>query len=439
MRAFRTAFVTFGLLVGLPLGCLLLYWTMMLKGITDKTEPTPLAVSVAQLAEKGAPANLHVTVTDLAFGRPVVESGQEGWVCVWLPVQPAAAPEGAPRPAIFFRADVHDQAALDQLRKHPPAEVLVASGLPRDSRWRVKAGRALADAYPGLDMDKAMFLAAPRLSVLGQPIELSDPRVHDVTYASVAAWTGGGLLLIGLVSLYLLVRGLRAKADERPAGPDAEAKRVLLRAERPESLHAARTGAVLAAAAGYGLLTGGLCGGVVLLAAVAVKAQSEGNPLAAVVAAFLVVPALYVALAVGRAFLRRCRWPTDIALCPSGLRWRRGRRHQAFLWSEVEEVRRDIKVIRRVTRTGLIGAYAELKNPTPPIIIDSVLITLATGESLTLTPNTVTDYKRLAETAPVLWKDDTLGRENSGVMDQWLKALPEAARSRQNQGDANYY
>jgi hypothetical protein len=424
MRFLRLLFIALGLMVGLPLGGLLLYATVELRTVAQKTQPTPQGLAAVELAAKGAPENLYVELTGFMFGEPIIEKNKEGWEFAWLPVEPALEPEEALKHVIFLRANVRDQAALDRFRKQTRFEALVTTGLPKSSRWRAKSSSALRKAYPDLDMSQAVFLAEPRLMLLGYAVELSDPRLHDPTYESIGAWSGGALLLFGLVSVYWLIRGRRAPQDATASEPDAAARRAQLETERPESVHTARASGVFGGILGYGVLAGILLFGLFLVTAAAFLAQRQGKPHIAVMLALLDLPVFLGAQAAWRACRRMRRWPTDIALCPSGVRWRQGRQRRVILWAEVAEIQREIKVIPRFRQTGLLGAMNELNNPTPPLIRDTLQITLLSGESYRMTPDLVSNYNKFAEAAKSLWKDDVLRRDNAGVTDAWLKSLP---------------
>jgi hypothetical protein len=395
--------------------------TIELKGVAQKTKPTAEPLSAAQLVEKGAPDNLHVTLTDFTFGKPVIEKTEAG-LNAWLPVQPASPPE-APKYTIFFHANVPDQAALDKFLKQSRCEALITSRLPSKSRWRIKAGPALRTAYPELDMSKVLFLAEPRLSLLGHAVALSDPRLYDPMYESLGAWGGAALFLFGLISLNFLMKRGRTESDTGLDAAEAEALRAQLETERPESCHTARGSGIVQGVILYGILSGILIFGVLLLAGAAALHQSEDKPRYAVLVTFINLPVFLLARAAVRAFLRMFRWPTDIALCPTGLRWRQGRKRRAILWAEVAEVDRQVKLIPRVNQTGLIGAFAQLNNPTPPIVKDTLLITLHSGESYRMSPALVTNYANFAESAVTLWKEDVLRRQNAGVTNAWLKSL----------------
>jgi hypothetical protein len=449
MRVLRILQIIFGLTVGLPLGCMVLYTTIQLNQVTQKTKPTPQVLSAAQLVAKGALDNLHVELTGFIFGKPVIETDKEGWVCVWLPVEPDpkapdAKPQEAPKAAdaaqeetakraLFFRAEVRDQAALDELLKQPRLKALATTPLPKGNRWRVKCSATLRKAYPDLDLSHVLFLAEPRLSLLDQSVELSDPQLYDASYEAIGAWGGMVLLLFAFLSFYLIVYRRRAVAVGA-ATPDTESHRAQLEMERPESVHQAQTSGIIRGVLWYGFLAVIMIPAVVFLAVAAVRAQTQGKPLIAVNLTFLALPLFFGVRASLRTCVRRLRWPTDIAVCPSGLRWRQGGKHRTILWTEVTEVLRVIKEVPRMHQTGLVGALQQLNNPLPPIIVDTVRLTLDSGESFLMSPTVITNYPRFAETTSTLWKEDGLRSESAGITDAWLKSLRKQARNPEKKG-----
>jgi hypothetical protein len=423
MRVLRILFLVLAFTVGLPVGGLLFYWSMEFKAVAQRTKETPDRVPAAQLADKGVPDNLYVDVTDFTFGTPVVETSKQGWAYVWLPVEPATESEKEPPYTIFLRVNVQDQVALDRFVKRGRCGALIATGLPKSSKWRIGCGAALQKAYPEQDWSKAMLLAEPRLKLFDYPVELSDPRLHDPEYESAAVWGGGALVLFGLASLYFLMKGKKQPGGAAVPALEAETLRAQLQTERPESVHRARLSGVAQRAVGYLVLVGVLVLGLLAATGSALLAQNRGQSHAAVILVFVAVVALLPVRAAFRAFLRMFRFPTDIAVCPGGVRWRQGSRQRAILWSEVAEVRRDIKVIQRFQGTGIVGAMRALNNPAPPLIKDTVRIELETGEAYVLGPDMVTSYPQLAETAPRLWKEDGLRSEAAPTTAAWLQAL----------------
>jgi hypothetical protein len=426
MRALRVFFSLLGLVVALPLGGAVLYATIQLKMVAERTQATPRRLPAAQLAQKGVPDNLFVEVTDFRFGKPVIEQTKEGWDGAWLPVEPTTMAAGPAKHALFFRANVRNQAALDLVLKRSPLEALVTTPLPKGCQWRVKSGPALRKAYSKEVTSQALFLAEPRLALLGQSVAVSDPRLHDPEYESLGAWGGGGLILFAFLCLYLMVKRGRAAGQSGgyAADADAETQRTQLQTERPDSVHAARGLGVFRRVSLYGLLAGVLGVGAVLAIGAVFVAQSQGKPLIAVLFTFAAIPTFLGAWVAFRAAGRMLRWPTDIALCPTGVRWRQGRKRRAILWAEVADIDRQIKVIPRPGPGGLLGAMAQLNNPQPPLIQDTLRITLHSGESYLMSPDLLTNYNKFAEGAATLWKDDVLRRNNAGVTDAWLKSLP---------------
>ncbi|MFL5242995.1 MAG: hypothetical protein ACJ8FY_12880 [Gemmataceae bacterium] len=431
MRIVRTLFLVVGLMVAMTLGCAVLFTAVQLNNVIQKCKPTAEVLTVAQLAEKGAPENLHVELNDFTFGTPVIETNKEGWECAWLPIEPSAKPlpvEPHPKSkkpskqTIYYRANVRDQAALDEFVKQSKLIALVTTPLPKDSRWRVTCGPALRKAYPKLDANQTLFLAEPRLLVFGETIELSDPRPYDAAYQSTAAWGGAGLLLFGFLCMYLLaVR--RGPATKHRSTPDAEALRAKLMAEAPVSVHRAKALYILQGVALFGILAGILVLMAVLFGGVAFKAQNRGEPLIAALTALITFPLLLGALASARACLARLRWPTDIAVCHNGLRWRQGRQERAFLWAEFVDVKREIKLVQRaVYPGGLVGAMAQMNNPQPPIKVDTVKLTLQSGKTYRMSPAALTDYLNFASSITELWGDDVKNTDFTGVTDAWLMA-----------------
>ncbi len=433
MRALRLLFLTIGLIISLPLGCFVLYWTLELNAVVQKTQGPPQPLPAAQLAQMGVPDNLYIELTDFTFGKPVIEDGKQGWYCVWLPVEPNPPAAQPAKFTIFFRADVHDQAALDAFLKQAPNEVLITTGLPASSQWRIPIGPGLRKAYPKLLSDHTLLLSEPRVSVLDYPIALADPRLHDPRYESLAAWGGGGLVLFALVCGYALMKGRRDEDDSGvPQKRDFTALRAQLESERPDSTHMAKTWGIVQRIFGFGLLVALLILAVVLLVGAAVASQAQGKPLIAVLCVFAGLPLLLGAWAAACALLRLFRWPTDIAVCPTGLRWRQGSKQRLILWAEVADVEREVKVIPRMHQGGLVGAIQAWNDKSPPQFSDRLLITLYSGESYVMTAQLVTDYMKLVDTAPRMWKEEAMGHKTASITEAWRKALPPRARSQQS-------
>jgi len=195
--------------------------------------------------------------------------------------------------------------------------------------------------------------------------------------------------------------------------------------ERPESLHDAKPSYILSGL----VLYGGLSGVLLLMAGVCtlavIKNQTDGKPLLAVLASFISLAFFLGAVGAWNACQRRLRWPTEIAVCFTGLRWRQRRKRRAILWAEVQEVVRDVKLVPRHNNMGLLGAIAQANNPQPPIRIDTLQITLSNGETYRMSPSSVTDYQQFAGTVGKLWSDGMKNSDFSGVTQAWMSAMGE--------------
>jgi hypothetical protein len=427
MRVFRILVLLPGL-TGLPLGGVAFLTALQVNDIVEKTRAEPNVLRAAELLDKGSPENLHVEVTDFKFGSPVIATNKDGWQHAWLPIQPALQSKNAKKTAknkIFYRAKVQDQASLNEFVKRTKLAALVTTPLPEGSRWRVTFDQALRKAYPDQDSRQTVFLAEPRMTFLDYAIELSDARLYDVGYQSLVAWGATGLVLVGFLSLYKLIarRGSAARSRQPVGLTDPEAQRATLLTERPESLHDAKGSYILGGVCMFGTLAGFLlllgAGGILAV----VKNQMDGKPLLAVLAGFFVVALFLGATSAMSACRQRRRWPTDIAVCFSGLRWRQGRTQRAILWAEVEDIDRNVKLVPRANYVGgVLGAMAQLNNPQPPIRIDTLKITLRSGESYRMSPSTITDYPKFATEVGKLWGDDVKNSDCTGVTEAWMIA-----------------
>jgi hypothetical protein len=441
MRVLRFLVILVGVVVGLPAGFLLLFTALQLNGVLQKTKPVPQEVTAAQLVEKGAPENLHVELTGFTFGTPVIEPGKEGWECVWLPILPEPKLKKPTKQAIFYRANVRDQAAVDDLLMQTKLTALVTTPLANDSRWRVGFGPALRKAYPKQETGQTLFLAEPRVTLYDHTIELADSRFYDVANQSIVVWGGAGLLAFGLFGIFLTVK---SKGGAHPARdiPDAAELRAKLASESPVSFHRTKASYIFLSIFLYGLfaaifvLVGWGCIGV------AMQAQNRGEPLAAVLTVFVSLPFFIGAWLTLRGCRSKWRTPTDIEVCHTGMRWRQGRNQRALLWSDFAGIERDIKYVQRAGYPGgLVGAMAQMNNPQPPIKIDTLKLTLETGETYRLSPNSTTDYLNFASTVSELWSDDIKNTDFSGVTQAWqiARGLGKKPGGEKEKLDRAYY
>jgi hypothetical protein len=425
MRAVRKLLLLVGLAAGLAGGLAGLFATMQVTEVVQKTKPVSEPLSAAQLIDKGSPDNLQVELTGFAFGPPVIATYKDGEKWAWLPVEPGSRPRDPKKAGfkIFYRTRANNPAALDQVVKRTKLPALVATALSEHSPWRAPFDSALRKAYPKQEVNQTILLTEPRLTFLDFAVDLSDERLYDVGYQSLASWGSAGLLMVGFVCLYLLVRGKGSAATSHSVR-DAEALRAKLRSERPDSCHQARPGHVLGGIALFGALAvllfliGSICTLAVL------KNQVEGKPFFAVLAGFVSFGFILGAYLAVRGCQYRWRWPTDIDVCFTGIRWRQGRVQRAILWEEIEEVDHQIKLVPRANYVGgLAGAIAQMNNPQPPIRIDTLRITLQTGESYKMSPSSVTDYPKFAATVEGMWGNNAKNASCSGVAEAWAVAM----------------
>jgi hypothetical protein len=284
---------------------------------------------------------------------------------------------------------------------------------------RGRFGPALRKAYPKQETSQTVFLAEPRLTMYDQMIELADSRFYNVANQSLVVWGGAGLLVFGMFGLYLAVKG---KGGAQPARTiaDAPALRAKLANETPVSFHQTKASYVLGGIGLYGLFAAIFLLVGWLVTAVAFQAQNRGEPLAAVLTAFVALPFYICSLLMVRACRSRWKMPTDIEVCYTGLRWRQGRTQRALLWGEFADIRRDIKYVQRAAYPGgLVGAMAQMNNPQPPTKVDTFKLTLNSGETYRLSPQSTTDYLKFAGTVSELWSDDVKNTDFSGVTDAW--------------------
>src|ERR1043166_4029364 len=72
---------------GFWLGLVAAYGAAQLQTISSLAALEPQTLPVAELLAKGPSGNLHVQLTDLAFGKPIIEEDEyHQWKTVWVPV-----------------------------------------------------------------------------------------------------------------------------------------------------------------------------------------------------------------------------------------------------------------------------------------------------------------------------------------------------------------
>jgi hypothetical protein len=372
-----------GFLLG-PAALVVAWQLLMVSG----ADPTPQQLSVAQLIDKGPDGNLHVELTDLAFGQPVVEQDGGQWKGVWIPVRPADAKSTADR-LVFFRTErVQSQAELDELLRRPTLTVLVTTPLADQSIWKVHADRELRKAYPKLDSAGTTFLAEP-VADLGGAGVLTPAVLFNKTLPPVAGVLGVCLLVAGVVCVIRLGRGdgtSAGAAAPQHAGPAAQDgpkrphEQGRLAIEIPISEHrfafwsVAPRAFALGGVAGVLLLVGlGLVLGIV--GALAEK-KFDAVPGLALFAALTMAGGLGLVWAIYRMFTGQV---SEMFVCPSGLRWRVQARQRQVLWEEIAAV--DVFQSVTVSRQGADW-------------VGNTTLRFRSGETLFVRSNSLSDYPR---------------------------------------------
>jgi hypothetical protein len=396
------------ILFNLVVGGIVFWATFQLKLVAQVCQPTPEPISARALEEKAKVENDHIEVNQFTFGKPIPELAEDGsWDYVWLPIEPLPfprpktkkpPPEKGQEHLIFYRAIVHDQAAVDEILKRTKLEAFYTNDFSDTSRWRVTSATALKRAHP-LNAEKSVFLAEPQLQILGQTISLADPRLYDPRYEAMGAWGGGGLILLAFIAIYITMRPTPEEIERENLPPAvAEPLRAQLHSEAVVSRHMARSSGTIF----YGLLFT-VIAGVLLLTTMglAMKATEYQQAQKSLFAAFYTLFALLAAFGMFASASKALHFfffPTEIRTSRSGIRWREGRKQYQILWPELGKARRAITV----GRSG--GGY------------DTLTITLRNGRTYIFSDLVITDYLVFAETLKVLVAEDAQMRELSTRM-----------------------
>ena len=386
MQSLRSVLCTVGMVAGFLLGpaALVVAWQLLMVSGAD---PTPQQLSVAQLIDKGPGGNLHVELTDLAFGQPLVEQDGGQWKGVWVPVR-SADPKAPTDRLVFFRTErVRNQAELDELLHRPTLTALVTAPLPDQSIWKVHADKELRKAYPKLESAGVTFLAEP-VADLGGAGVMTPAVLFNKMMAPVAGILGVCLLVAGVVCVVLLGRGDgdRTAAAPQHAGQPAQAgpKRVhehaRLSIEIPISEHRFAFWSVAPRA----FTLGGLAA-VLLLVGLGLLLGLEGAlveknfgavPGFALFAALTLAGGLGLAWSIYRMFTGQV---SEMFVCPSGLRWRVQAQQRQVLWEEIAAV--DVFQSVTVSRQGADWA-------------GNTTLRFRSGETLFLRSHSLSDYPR---------------------------------------------
>lgn len=376
--------VPVGVIAGLVLGPCGLILAWQLDTVSAAAQPTPQTLSVAELAEKGAGDNLHVELTDLAFGKPVVDVKEGRWLYVWVPIEPAGKGSGKPVRAVFLRTTTpKDQEQLDGLLQQTTLRALVTTPLPANSVWKAQPTEALRKAYPKLDAADPVFLVDPRLEA-GDTVLLAADQLFDRTNASIAWGVALGLVGVGLVCLVLMFVGEKKepKADLGPVPVVSEQERERLAVAIPQSVHHFTFWRWLYRSVGW-LIVAGLLGllGLAGLAGIA-DCVGQGKMDSALIGGFLTLLVFLGALGcVGRCLRVYAARVSEMAVCHTGLRWTHRGRHRTAIWAELAGVK--VQEFVSSYRGRVKDWYAYLT------------LTLRTGEKLEIMSEAISDFPRL--------------------------------------------
>ncbi len=390
MRSLGRTLVTTGVWAGLLFGAAAAYVAWQIQMVAGPAAPTPQTLSLAELIAKGPGKNLHVELTDVAFGPPTVETQGDRWECVWIPLRPAGQAKAPPAPAVLLRASrPRGQAQLDDLVKQSRLAVLVTNSLPQRSVWKARPSADLQRTYPKLDLAKVTFLAEPDLDFAG--FVLTPDVVFDRTSAQIVWGVAIGLLSLGFFCLLLRwsqKSGAGKKAREACIRPEDEYTRGRLAVEIPQSEHRFKAWDCFCLARKYLLWAAVLfLVGLAPMSGVAFSLD-RGSFLSAVVFALIGLLFFRWGWKVVKATVRLySQGALHIAVCHGGLRWRSRSGDRAALWTEVVagQVR---QVATRQMGTGALVGYTGI-----------CTILLHSGETLYFTNDTITDFVRFASLA----------------------------------------
>jgi hypothetical protein len=419
MRRLRSVLLLTGALGGLTLGCGFAFLGWQVSLVAGAAQPTPRTLSVAELIEKGPGGNLHVELTDFTFGPPVAEPKGAAWEGVWVPLQPTWKGSTPPkRNVILWAAGVRDQAELDELLGQKSVTALVTTKLPFHSPWKVSASKTLRRANQQLDAVPVIFLSLrPNLEVAGVTV-LTEDQIYAESTAGTAWGLAAGLLVLGVVCVFLMSRGSRRAAPAGPAAPPDEHARGRLAIENPLSSHRFNFwGAVAASGKFIAVTLFCLVAGLVCWGA-AFWTIDKGKTGGAVGGFVFGVIFFLLAWRGWRNVKKLFGGVTELAVCPSGLRWTKGGQHRMALWTEIARVHRDVYVVSRrgevTQRTDVFTVY------------------FPSGETLEITHEALTDYPRFANAVPGLHEADVKGKNFGRLTQDWRQAfaLPRAGETR---------
>jgi hypothetical protein len=367
---------------GFWLGLAAAYVAAQLQTISGVAAPEPQTLTVAELLAKGPGKNLHVQLTDLAFGKPLIEEEEHQWKTVWVPVLPAGRAGKPADRAVYLRAYVTDQAQLDELLRRTSLTVLVVSSLPDTSLWKPPAAQAdgLKKADERVLAAKAFLLRDPDLP-LG-PLGSLPFSLALGANALTAAWVVSGVALSAGFFCLLLVcaaRPLGSGGATEPLGAGSAYEYGRLVKEIPQSEHVMPPG----------VLRGRMIRRVVLAAVLLLASLVFLAPMPSALAGSTPQGAIgFVAFSLTFFFLAflvvkgtrglSARAVTAVSVCHTGLRLWNGDRVRLALWADIAGV--NTQEVETYVR-GQGGARG-----------GTTVMTLRCGETMTFRSGDITDW-----------------------------------------------
>jgi hypothetical protein len=364
------------------IGTFILFIASALSDVAAVGRPTPQPLTLAELIARGPGDNAHVELTDFQFGKPIIEQRGQQWRWVWLPLEPAGKKAPGGRPVFLQLGDSPDQARLDQVFTQKTLTALVGSSLPPTSLWTGRPSETFRRKHPALDPDKALLLVSnPTVDLAGITF-LSEDMIFEKSSAVTTQVIGWVLVGLGVVGAVLWLCGLNWQRVDQPRPPAAvneDYLRERLLDEQALSIHTFCFWGALGRS--ILLVFGAVLTFVVSCVSLAVTAgpASSSHPILGIIflgftLGIFACVFLLLGLAI-KVFTGGAMW---IAVCPSGLRWRRLGSRGSALWSD----------IAKFTRTVVVRSGSK---------IDNVVLVLYSGESFHFWDHSLSDYSQFAD------------------------------------------
>jgi hypothetical protein len=177
-------------LLFLVVGGLLLYFSFRERNLAEKATPTPEAITLQALIDRGPDGNPHVEIKDFALANNFIyetesEANKDRFKKVWLPAAPLQpgqgggmpAPAFGPIAAIIKSTDAKNRAAVEGLAQAASIRGLVVNKI---ESLGGEERRLLEQNYPGTNFERCLIIdhnrwpstAAFRLWLLGGGLAL---------------------------------------------------------------------------------------------------------------------------------------------------------------------------------------------------------------------------------------------------------------------------